>query len=313
MHDTDLLTRVTGFTAEFGPAGGYRGPDQAERTALVEGVSALFDGNTEKAGIRLAEVGYRLDTFTDGAGGRRFAEVADARPGSGAGAGAGAGGRGWGRIYLDLGAPPRWSVQIPHPVADQDTERLGAEVLRSTLGGVMVLAGAHRKAGGGGGEGPDSGGDPDPGAEAESGGGEADEGASRDVADMAHRTDSVFHAVIAELTRRGLPGIQLHGFADSSVPGADAVVSTGAGTTAAADAGRLAEQLQARGVRPCRSAARSADCRLAGRTNEQGRLAAEHGTCFLHLELARSVRADPDRMRETAYAIAYVTAGWAGT
>lgn len=291
VPDTGLLERVTRFTSEFGVTGGYRAPTRAERDAVMEGVSALFDGNVDKARARLAGVDYRLDTFTDGPDGRRFAEVADAaaRPGSA--------NRGWGRVYVDLGAPPRWSVQVPHPIADQDTERLGAQVLRGAPGGVMVLAGAHRKAGSG--------------FDADAGGAEEeDTAASGDVADMAHRTDSVFHAVVTELTRRGLPGIQLHGFADSSAPAAGAVVSTGSGNTAAADAERLAAQLEGRGIRPCRAWA--ANCRLSGRNNEQGRLAAEHGTRFLHLELARSVRADAGRLAEVAGAVATVAEGWAG-
>ncbi|MEU8438516.1 hypothetical protein AB0F18_37645 [Streptomyces sp. NPDC029216] len=303
---------MTRFTSEFGVRGGYRAPTEAERAALLEGVSSLFDGDVEKARIRLADVDYRLDTFTDGPGGRRYAEVADAAARTGA---SGSANRGWGRVYLDLGAPVRWSVQVPHPIADQDTERLGVAVLRGAPGGVMVLAGAHRKAAGGpggvdgeaGGEGEGEG---DDGSGDATGTGAETGGGGTGAADMAHRTDSVFHAVIAELTRRGLPGIQLHGFADSTVPGSGAVVSTGAGRAAVADAERLAAELATRGVHPCR--AWSGSCRMSGRGNAQGRLAAELGTRFLHLELARSVRADPARREETARAIASVTAGWAG-
>ncbi|MGW0392996.1 hypothetical protein ACWDYJ_19280 [Streptomyces sp. NPDC003042] len=256
---------------------------------MVAAVSSLFAGNSDKARTRLAEVDYALDTFTDQPSGRRFAEVRDAaaRPGSA--------NRGWGRVYLDLGAPPRWSVQVPHPVADQYTERLGVKVLRGAPGGVLVLAGAHRTAGGKEGEGEDE----DTG----------DGGSGTGTADMAHRTDSVFHAVIAELTRRGLPGIQLHGFADDSVPDTDAVVSTGAGKLAVKDAERLAGKLEGQGATVCR--AWSATCRLAGRTNEQGRLAAERSTRFLHVELSRSVRTASGRMNDTAQAITYVTTGWA--
>ncbi|MEU8779653.1 hypothetical protein [Streptomyces sp. NPDC048606] len=249
---------------------------------------------------RLSEVDYRLDTFTDTASGRRYAEVADAAVTAGSAA------RGWGRIYVDLAGPPHWSVQVPHPHADRYTERLGAEVLRGAPGGVMVLAGAHRKAAsGGGGEGGvgEAGGDGD----AEREGRQRPED---DPADMAHRTDSVFHAVVAELTRRGLPGIQLHGFADSSVPDTGAVVSTGAGDRAAAEAAGLAAALEGEGVTVCR--ARDTSCPLAGRTNAQGRLAAEHGTRFLHLELSRSLRAHPDPRAGAARAIACVTEGWAG-
>ncbi|MEU9301416.1 hypothetical protein [Streptomyces sp. NPDC048269] len=233
---------------------------------------------------------YRLDVFTDTVGGRRFAEVSDAAGRSGSAT------RGWGRVYVALDGPPRWSVQVPHPVADQGTERLGARVLRGAPGGVMVMAGAHRTAGTG--TGPRAGGAGD----------EADEGGEGAPADMAHRTDSVFHAVIAELARRGLPGIQLHGFADDSAPGTDSVVSTGAGSRAAEDAERLAGKLDGQGFEVCR--AWSATCKLSGRTNEQGRLAAEQGTRFLHVELSRTTRSGSRRLDETARAIAYVTTRW---
>lgn len=289
-EDIDLLGRVTRFAGEFGVTGGYRAPTQAQKAIIVDGVSALFDGNVDLARTRLAEVDYRLDTFTDTVGGRRFAEVSDAAGRSGSA------NRGWGRVYVDLDAPPRWSVQVPHPVADQGTERLGARVLRGAPGGVMVMAGAHRTAGS----------DTGPGAAGP--GDEADGGGEGNPADMAHRTDSVFHAVIAELTRRGLPGVQLHGFADDSVPAADAVVSTGAGSRAVEDAGRLAEELAGQGVDVCR--AWSATCKLSGRTNEQGRLAAEHGTRFLHVELSRTVRSGSHRLDETARAITSVTTRW---
>ncbi|WP_405679118.1 hypothetical protein OG239_24410 [Streptomyces sp. NBC_00868] len=292
-EDIDLLGRVTRFSAEFGTTGGYRAPTEAEKAIIVEGVSALFEGNVDAARSRLAEVDYKLDTFTDTAGGRRFAEVSDGAGRSGSAT------RGWGRVYVDLDGPPRWSVQVPHPVADQGTERLGVRVLRGAPGGVMVMAGAHRTAGTGAGSGAGATGD-----EADDGG-EGGEGAP---ADMAHRTDSVFHAVIAELARRGLPGIQLHGFADSSVPGTDSVVSTGAGSRAVDDAEQLAEKLDGQGFDVCR--AWSATCKLSGRTNEQGRLAAEHGTRFLHVELSRTTRSGSRRLDKAAEAIAYVTTGW---
>ncbi|MFB7466858.1 hypothetical protein ACFCZ1_25740 [Streptomyces sp. NPDC056224] len=293
-EDIDLLGRVTAFAAEFGATGGYRAPTQAEKTIIVEGVSALFEGNVDAARARLAEVDYKLDTFTDTAGGRRFAEVSDGAGRSGSAT------RGWGRVYVDLGGPPRWSVQVPHPVADQGTERLGVRVLRGAPGGVMVMAGAHRTAGAGAGPGEGEG-------EGE-GGDEADGGGEGAPADMAHRTDSVFHAVIAELVRRGLPGIQLHGFADDSVPGTDSVVSTGAGSRAVEDAERLAGKLAGQGFDVCR--AWSATCKLSGRTNEQGRLAAGHGTRFLHVELSRTTRSGSRRLDGTAEAITSVTTRW---
>lgn len=190
--DNDLVRRIALFTAGFGERGGYRVPTSEERSTLTRGVALLLDGDPQAARARLETVGFTLHTVTDGVSGRRYAEVADGAGESGRGS------RGWGRVYVDLDHPPRWSVQVPHPIADARTELLGARVLRGAPGGVMVIAGAHRNA------------------------------AKDGSADMAHRTDSVFHGVIDELMRRELPGIQLHGFANESFPGRDAVVSTGA-------------------------------------------------------------------------------------
>ncbi|MEK8143306.1 hypothetical protein NKH18_17715 [Streptomyces sp. M10(2022)] len=120
-----------------------------------------------------------MRTLTDTVTGRRFAEVSDR---------VGEGRRGWGRVYVALGTPATWSVQVPHPVADAYSDTLGVGVLRGTPGGVLVLAGAHRRAG------------------------------VHGAADVAHRRDSVFHAICAELTARRMPGIQVHGYADRSAP-----------------------------------------------------------------------------------------------
>ncbi|MEW2318359.1 hypothetical protein [Streptomyces bauhiniae] len=100
----------------------------------------------------------------------------------------------------------RLDPRSPHPVADQRTEQLAVGVLRDAPGGVLVIAGARRKAGDG------------------------------DSADVAHRRDTVFHAVCAELARRGTPGVQLHGFAASSAPDYDSLAATSAG-----EEGRIAD------------------------------------------------------------------------
>ena len=126
-------------------------------SARYAGENATYADNVNKLLAELARM------VNDSVSGRSYAEVADAAARSdGAN-------RGWGRVYVDQGAAPAWIVQVPHPVADQNTERLGARVLRSAPGGVLVLAGAHRNA------------------------------AEKGAADVAHRTDSVFHDVIAEL------------------------------------------------------------------------------------------------------------------
>jgi hypothetical protein len=267
----DLERRVVDFTAGFDQDGGYRQPTGTERGILSDAVGLLLDHDRQAAAERLADIDYVLRTLTDSGTGRRFAEIADTGGGR-------TGNRGWGRVYVDLTAPVRWSVQIPHPVADEASEKLGVGVLRGTPGGVMVLAGAHRQAGEG------------------------------NAADVAHRGDTVFDAVCAELLRRRLPGLQLHGFADSSEPDYDVIVSTGKGDTARPAARDLARALHAHHLDPCRAWIR--DCALEGRTNQQGTAAAAAHVPFLHVEFSRSVRTSAERTARAVAAMNPTTAAW---
>lgn len=268
----DLASRVTDFTEGFRPGRGYRAPLPEELRTVSEGVGLLLDGEPERARERLRGVDLVVRTFTERASGREYAEVAEASE-------EGALHRGWGRVYVDLTGKARWSVQVPHPVADANTERIGADVLRSVPGGVLVLAGAHRAAGRG------------------------------NAADVAHRTDSVFHAVALELVERRLPGLQLHGFADDSAPGFDVIASTGKGRTARPEGRALADGLRDAEFDVCRAWARS--CPLAGRTNKQGVAAAADQVPFLHVELSNNVRTDQELTGEAVKALSRTATGWA--
>ncbi|WNM30906.1 hypothetical protein RKE30_11045 [Streptomyces sp. Li-HN-5-11] len=267
-----LERRITGFAAALREDAGYREPSRAERLAVADAVGRVLDGRLDEARALLPDVGFRLRTLTDSATGRRYAELSDRTED-------GPAPRGWGRVYVGLPGPVRWSVQVPHPTADALTERLGARVLLGSPGGVMVLAGAHRRAGAG------------------------------NAADVAHRTDSVFDAVCDELARRRLPAVQVHGFADASAPGYDVVVSTGRGTAGRADGRLLADALQGSGFTVCRAWARS--CPLEGRGNVQGRRAGAARLPFLHVEFARSVRVSDARLRRAVEAVDTVTVCWA--
>ncbi|MBT2505478.1 hypothetical protein J7I98_06085 [Streptomyces sp. ISL-98] len=271
MKGIDLERRINGFATDVVADSGFRPPSRVERRTVARGVGLLVEGRRAEAARKLAEVDFGIRTLTDRASGRRYAEIADA---------AGEANRGWGRVYVGLGAPVRWSVQVPHPVADTGSERLGSAVLTGPRGGVLVLAGAHRAAGRG------------------------------DAADVAHRRDTVFHAVCDELAERGLPGVQLHGFADSTEPDYDVIVSTGAGKSAEGrESGRrLARALGARDFEVCRAWARH--CVLEGRTNQQGRGAADLGVPFLHVEFSRSVRDDGERSGRVVAAVRSAVAGW---
>lgn len=170
----------------------------------------------------------------------------------------------WGTIIV-RGTTPRLLVEVPHPRHDWLTEMLGHALFRAIPDAALLIAGTHRRAG-------------------------------NRAADVAHRTDSLFHAYAQALA---VPEIQVHGFAETTAPGVDAVVSAGAGArgglhTAAAAA------LTKLGLRVY-------DHRqLAGRANVQGIAAAEHGRPFVHLELAAVARNERQLEVVTALAGAWV-------
>ena len=178
--------------------------------------------------------------------------------------------RGWGLVVVRPGGAPLL-VEVPHPRSDRDTDDLGARLADAAQVRFLVVAGAHRDLLGG-------------------------------AADPSAREDSLLHAVHAALAERGVPAVQVHGFADDSLPSADAVVSPGS-----AEAGPLwravleaAEDLD---LRVCDAQAQKCG-RLEGRQNVQGRASARAGVGFVHLEVARSARRDAAARDRLARAVA---------
>lgn len=268
----DLDGRIIDYARRAAAREPYTPPDDTRRERLARGVGRLLDGDPGDAARILAGAGFRVTRLTDAASGRRYDEVAARERGAE---------DRWGRLYVPADGDVRWSVQVPHPVADRDTEVLAARLLDGTPHGALILAGAHRASGRG------------------------------DSADVAHRTDSAFHAIVLELQKRDVPGIQLHGFAKASDRPYDAVLSTGAARTASEDAGRLADRMEGRGVRVCR--AWSAACPLEGTTNVQGKAAQRHGTPFLHVELAPEARGGGREAERVRTELAGLLETWSDT
>ncbi|MGY3203498.1 hypothetical protein ACVW19_004013 [Streptomyces sp. TE5632] len=263
----DLRSRVLTYTEAIKRDGPYTPPDADQRDRLARGIGRLLDRDARAADEILAPIGLRVTRLTDTATGRRYDEVAASGKGPSTG---------WGRLYLNADSTVRWNAQVPHPVADRETETLGLRLLEDNPGGALVLAGAHRRAGDG---------------------------------DVAHREDSAFHLVVVELQKRGVPGIQLHGFAESSADRYDAVLSGGAAQSAPGEASVLADRLEADGLRVCRGW--SARCPLEGTTNVQGRAARQHHATFLHLELAPDGRGDGPDAEEVVAALSGLLTTWA--
>ncbi|MFI2375013.1 hypothetical protein ACH5AO_08090 [Streptomyces sp. NPDC018964] len=266
----DLRDRVLSYTEGLSPDDSYAPPDEEQRARLAEGVGRLLEGNARDAERLLAPIGLGVTRLTDTESGRRYDEVAATGPGESAR---------WGRLYVTADSRLGWNAQVPHPVSDRDTEALGVRLLEDTPGGALVLAGAHRRAGRG------------------------------DAADVAHREDSAFHTIVVELQKRDVPGVQLHGFAESTTDRYDAVLSTGAAQSAPEEVSALADRMESDGLRVCRGW--SARCPLEGTTNVQGRAAQRQHTTFVHLELAPGARGDGRDADEAADAVAGLLTAWA--
>ncbi|MDT5032845.1 MAG: hypothetical protein QOC94_3016 [Actinoplanes sp.] len=166
---------------------------------------------------------------------------------------------GWGGLLIDPAAPVRSVVEVPHPAYDRNTEKLGLSLYRKLPGSMLLIAGAHRQAAGG-------------------------------KADVAHNDQSMFQLIGEEVAARKLPQLQLHGFAERSLPGTDTVVSTGSGPHSEL-ATRVARELQARRLRICRAWVKHC-VGLEGTTNVQSYAAARYDAEFVHLELGWLLRRD---------------------
>lgn len=157
-------------------------------------------------------------------------------------------------------------IEAPHPLADWATEEVAADLFSQTSAAVLLVAGAHRSAGAG------------------------------DSADVAHREDTVFHALHMAASESRVT-VQVHGFADTTAPGFDVVLSNG-GPPSALTA--LVNAAMQKSFESClwTPATTGACAALSARSNAQARHARRTNREFIHVELSRSVREAPGARRE---------------
>jgi hypothetical protein len=151
-------------------------------------------------------------------------------------------------------------VEAPHPIFDTNTEHQASAVFMAAQADALLIAGAHRCA-----------------DAAQSGCDGTTDACDATVqpyriSDAAHATVLPFYAVHAALSAiAALSFLQLHGNAE---PCPDALVSDGSGAwSAAGAAGRLASELEARGVGVgrCGLGYPTATCTLCGTDNVEAR------------------------------------------
>jgi hypothetical protein len=172
--------------------------------------------------------------------------------------------RAWGLYLVDMSEPVRMFVAVPHPKSDADCEQLALRLWRAVPGSMLAVAAVHRHA-------------------------------AHDQADHARDTGSVFHHLwTAGLVPRGVPQIQIHGFADATAP-EQAAVSTGAGPVSPA-AARIADEIAASGLLTSRSwEADSVDPDLRAARNVQGIAADLNSWVWVHVEFRHDqVRREPE-------------------
>jgi hypothetical protein len=265
-----LADVVDGFTTSLRADGPYRPPHAGDGPAVDGLLDAVLDACTGTAAPGLAAAAAAAGFDVQHVGGRRLL-VSDPRSP-----------RAWGLVVLPAvvgGRAPQVVVEIPHPHSDLRTERVGLGVVDRLDGALLLQAGAHRHAG-------------------------APAWARRRAdfpADVSHRPDSVFARLAAGIVvARGTPQVQIHGCADRD--GFDVVASPGAAPGSAL-LDEVARGLCAAGER-VRGGGEPGCEALSGTRNVQGRLAARLGTPFVHLELCRSLRADPRRRDAVARVVA---------
>lgn len=184
--------------------------------------------------------------------------------------------RAWGSYIYPSDKDFNFMLQVPHPKADTNTEYIGVRMLVDMPKAFHMMAGAHRKSGGAGG--------------------------NQGLADVPWNPGSMFNQVCAML--QPLPALQIHGYANSTQPDYEIVIATGSAPTS-----QLAldtyQALHDAGFNIARYWEGESDV-LGASGNEQSKLARDNGSPFVHLEMNYDLRTNPSRIDTLISAISPV-------
>jgi len=251
VADPDPAVTVTSVAASVSKDQAYVPPTDAQRRDAGIGLARLAIGDLDGAAELLGPLGFTVTTDADPATSRRYALAVSETQTP----------RAWGLYLVDLTQPLGLCVAVPHPKSDALCEQLALRLWRATPGAMLAMAAVHRDAAGG-------------------------------TADHSQNTESVFHHMWTDVIGpRGVPQVQVHGFADATAL-EQIVVSTGSGPVTPA-AVRIADEIQATGLVTTRSWDNTADFDLRATGNEQGIAANTSGWVWVHVEHNRTVRDTP--------------------
>jgi hypothetical protein len=262
VADPDPAVTVTAVAAGVSKDQAYVAPTDAERLDAGIGLARLAICDLDGAAELLGPLGFTITEDVDPATGRRYA-LAVSEPQTP---------RAWGLYLVDLTRPLGLCVAVPHPKSDALCEQLGLRLWRVAPGAMLAMAAVHRDA-------------------------------AEGTADHSQNTESVFHHLWTDVIGpRGVPQVQVHGFADATAP-EQVVVSTGSGPVTPA-AVRIADEIAATGLDTTRNWDGTASPNLDATTNEQGIAADTNGWVWVHVELNRTVRDDKTLWQPAIDAIA---------
>ena len=251
VADLDPAVTVTSVAAGVSKDQAYVAPTDDERLDACIGLARLAICDLDGAAELLGPLGFTVTTDVDPTTGRRYALAVSETQTP----------RAWGLYLVDLTRPLGLCVAVPHPKFDALCEQLALRLWRATPGAMLAMAAVHRNA-------------------------------AEGTADHSQNTESVFHHLWTDVIGpRGVPQVQVHGFADATAP-EQVVVSTGSGPVTPA-AVRIADEIQATGLVTTRSWDGTADFDLRATGNEQGIAANTNGWVWVHVEHNRTVRDAP--------------------
>lgn len=252
-----FVVEMRAFLPQEGSAG-YVVPTTAERQAFAAAISAAMAGDAARVELALAPYpDFEVLDFTDPRSGRYLA-IVEKPPIH----------RGWGFIFVARHpARPELLVEVPHPLADRDSEVVGARAASELAPRGFIMAGAHRYA--------------LPGR----------------LSDVAHTSGSIFETAHETLAAEGLVALQFHGFGLALHPDYPDLVLSNATPTPDERGVRLCAAAVDAGI-DCRTFDGTAYTDLGAQTNVQAGFLRRtfQRASFLHFETGDRVRQDDARI-----------------
>lgn len=246
---------------------GYHVPTPEQANTIAAAYQAVMAGSIRKAGRLLKPLRYGITRYIDIGTGRPFVVMFEIQNDDGTWPHA------WGLFIRAPKAASDLTVEVAHPLADQNTEPVGVATFRDADASNLFVAGAHRHANQDG------------------------------SADVTRNVNSVFEAVHRTVLLPGAAVFQPHGFNTLQHPD-DGQVVVSSGIAPPQDlAASVANDLGAKGFETCLyDGIRCAD--LGGTDNVQGMSARAAGASFLHVEMSEGIRNDVTLRDKVASVIA---------